>query len=184
MQTSCQSDYFFCRALPSNFFAGRCPAGHNLLILLILRRTSNHSINLPPIVGGRLNCLRALRRPTSAFWYGSQACAPSGFAMIFYRLARRVSPFEFLRPFHRMSPFPRGGDSGDERKISRVPRYQKVLKVVGLCDFQVKPRLFEKRRGLVKRLKPLLMKKGLGLMENAGQRPAKKSRSLPTKTVL
>ena len=141
---------------------------HNLLILLILRRTSNHSLNLPPIVGGRLNCLRALRCPTSAFWYGSQACAPSG----------------FLRPFHRMSPFPRGGDSGDVRKISRVPRYQKVLKVVGLCDFQVKPRLFEKRRGLVKRLKPLLMKKGLGLMENAGQRPAKKSRSLPTKTVL
>ena len=40
-----------------------------------------------------------------------------------------------------------------------------MLKVVGLCDFQVKPRLFEKRRGLVKRLKPLLKdKKGLGLL--------------------
>ena len=61
LQISCQS---FCRASPTSFFrrakpfgsfAGPCPAGHNHLILLVLRRTSNHSLNLSPIVGKRLN---------------------------------------------------------------------------------------------------------------------------------
>ena len=64
-----------------------------------------------------------------------------------------------------VSPFSRGGDSRDVKKPSRVPRYQKGLKVVGFCDFQVKPLPWRGHRGLGYRLKPLLMKKGLGLME-------------------
>jgi hypothetical protein len=31
-------------------FAGQALHSHNYLILLVLRRTSNHSLNLPPIV--------------------------------------------------------------------------------------------------------------------------------------
>jgi hypothetical protein len=40
-----------------------------------------------------------------------------------------------------------------------------VLKVVGLCDFQVKSLPWRGLRDLGIRLKSLLMKKGLGLME-------------------
>ena len=37
------------------FMQGFTLPGHNHLILLVLRRTSNHSLNLSPIVGKRLN---------------------------------------------------------------------------------------------------------------------------------
>ena len=44
------------RAIPPNpFLQGVALQGHNHLILLILRRTSNHSLNLSPIIGKRLN---------------------------------------------------------------------------------------------------------------------------------
>ena len=49
--------------------------------------------------------------------------------------------------------------------ISRVPRYQNSQRIDGLCDSLVKPRLFEKRRGLVKRLKSSLRQGGLGSWE-------------------
>ena len=48
---------------------------------------------------------------------------------------------------------------------SRVPRYQNSQEVVGLCNFLVKPLPWRGLRGLGRRLKPILMKKGLGLME-------------------
>ena len=52
------------------------------------------------------------------------------------------------------------------KNSSRVPRYQNPLKVDGFCDFQVKPLPWRGHRGLGYRSKPLLMKKGMGLMED------------------
>ena len=61
-----------------------------------------------------------------------------------------------------------------DKRSSRVPRYQNPLKVVGFCDFQVKPLPWRGQRGLGLRLKSLLMKKGLGLMEDGREIPALK----------
>ena len=57
---------------------------------------------------------------------------------------------------------------------SRVPAYLQVLKVVGFCDFQVKSLPWRGQRDLGLRLKPILMKKGLGLLEDRRARPAKR----------
>ena len=60
--------------------------GHNHLILLVLRRTSNHSLNLSPIVGKRLNRRMAeaahsstllVSRDTRCVSYIPAAAAPS-----------------------------------------------------------------------------------------------------------
>jgi len=47
----------------------------------------------------------------------------------------------------------------------RLESHTKTFAEGGFPPKQIKPRPFEKGRGLEKRLKPLLMKKGLGLME-------------------
>ena len=57
---------------------------------------------------------------------------------------------------------------------SRVPRYQKGQEVVGFCDFLVKPLPWRGQRGLGLRLKPLIMKKGLGMLEDRRGIPALK----------
>ena len=73
------------------------------------------------------------------------------------------------------------------KKISRVPRYQNSQEVVGFCDFLVKflarSALPLATKGTQERLarnlrsgsKPLLTKKGLGLMEDAGLALQKKT---------
>ena len=61
-----------------------------------------------------------------------------------------------------------------EKKSSRVPRYQKGQKVVGFCDFLIKPLPWRGQRGLGLRLKSLLMKKGLGMMEDRRASPCRK----------
>ena len=53
-----------------------------------------------------------------------------------------------------------------EKKTSRVPRYQNGRKSSVSAIFCVKPLPWRGHRGLGYRLKPILMKKGLGLMED------------------
>ena len=60
------------------------------------------------------------------------------------------------RHYHRVSRF---SARQPIENSSRVPAYQNIEKFDGLCKFLFKSRLFEKRRGLVKRLKPLLKDK-------------------------
>ena len=52
------------------------------------------------------------------------------------------------------------------KKLIACPAIQNPLKVDGFCDFQVKPLPWRGHRGLGYRSKPLLMKKGMGLMED------------------
>jgi hypothetical protein len=51
---------------------------------------------------------------------------------------------------------------------------KKIRKSTARCDFLVKPLPWRGQRGLGLRLKPLLMKKGLGLMEDGRGIPALK----------
>ena len=61
------------------------------------------------------------------------------------------------------------------KKISsRVPAYQNPQIIVGYCDYLFKPQPWRGQRGLGYRLKPILMKKGLGLMEDGRGIPALK----------
>ena len=111
-------------------------------------------------------------RPSSKFWYGSQAFAPSGFALSFLHPRFRRP---FLRPFgsKRQSRAGKGLICAPaDKKISRVPRYQNSQKVVGFRDFLVKSQPWRGHRGLGYRLKSLLTKKGLGMMENGRGIPA------------
>ena len=71
------------------------------------------------------------------------------------------------------------------KQPSRVPAYLQVLKVVGFCNFQVKSLPWRGQRDLGLRLRSalplategtqesILMKKGLGLLEDRRARPAK-----------
>ena len=68
------------------------------------------------------------------------------------------------------------------KNSSRVPAYSNPKKIVGFCDFLFKPRFFEKRRGLVKRLKPSLGSQGgLGGCGKLGYGgiPQQRSKGLP-----
>ena len=62
--------------------------------------------------------------------------------------------------------FRRGvGNQDSPRRGTGSVNLTKIFAKGGFPPKQIKPRPFEKGRGLEKRLKPLLMKKGLGLME-------------------
>ena len=59
------------------------------------------------------------------------------------------------------------------KKISsRVPAYQNPQIIVGYCDYLFKPQPWRGQRGLGYRLKPILMKKGLGVKEDGRGIPA------------
>ena len=65
---------------------------------------------------------------------------------------------------------PLSSHRGDQPRVVAVymacPAIPESAEKRGLCASRVKPRLFEKRRGLEKRLKPLLMKKGLAMLDS------------------
>jgi hypothetical protein len=60
------------------------------------------------------------------------------------------------------------------KKTSRVPRYQNIKIIDGYCDYFFKPLPWRGQRGLGLRLRPLLIKKGVGMMEDGRVPPCKK----------
>ena len=119
--------------LPSSFYAGQAP---RVTIypnpFLFLKKGLQPLSGFSPLQE-RLQLTTGSDRPSSGFWYGSQALAPSGFAMSLFRLARCWPPLApwLLRISYNENAEPSVDDSADKvyRNLLLFFRLAKVLNV-------------------------------------------------------